>query len=86
MTATDLAPPTDDRTAQTAATDTVASALAGFTGAVEIGGVHYEVVAGSIRRNAREGQLAGIVSCTLTDGTRKHAVAVTLMVSAVGLR
>lgn len=82
--AIDLAPPTDDRTAQVVTTRLVHSALAGFFGDVEHGGEHYEI-SGPVTAEERPGQLDGIIHFHLGDGTRKHAIACTLMVAGQGL-
>ena len=78
------APPTDPRTAQTVATHLVADALASYGGAVIHGGEAYEV-AGRVVAHPRPGQLDGLVTFHISDGTREHAIAVTLQVAATPL-
>ena len=80
----DLAPPTDPRTAQTVATALVRDALRSYTGSVELGGEHYEVTH-PVSSYPRPGLLDGIVTFHVSDGTREHAVAVTLVVAATPL-
>ena len=77
-------PPTDARTAQTVATLVVADALRSYTNAVVYGGEAYEV-AGRVVAHPRPGQLDGLVTFHISDGTRDHAIAVTLQVAATPL-
>lgn len=81
---TSLAPPTDPRTAQSVAVALVADALRSYTGSVEFGGEHYEVAL-PVRSDPRPGQLDGLVTFHISDGTRDHAVSVTLVVAATPL-
>lgn len=78
------APPTDPITAQTVATALVRDALHSYAGSVQRGGEHYEVthpVVGS----SRPGQLDGLVTFHISDGTRYRAVSVELTVAATPL-
>ena len=62
----------------------VADALASYAGAVILGGEAYEV-AGRVVPHPRPGQLDGLVTFHISDGTRDHAIAVTLQVAATPL-
>ena len=81
---TNLAPPTDPRTAQAVAVALVADALRSYTGSVELGGEHYEVTR-PVTGHPRPGQLDGLVTFHISDGTRDHAVSVELTVAATPL-